>query len=188
MTLRSSLLPAVRRFAAGIDISQREVRLVVLGQRVRAGGPVRVEFIAAAPLFAGAMAGAEIVNRSAVGSALREVFAQLPHECSAHALRCAMAMPASATLTTSAPLTQLASPRQSAMNSHALAVDRFIDEAPRHALSTCRWTIRWRNMVCRRCRVACSPACPMTPPPRAANRPATIHARTTQARTPLRGR
>lgn len=155
MALRNSLLSAVRRFAAGIDIGQQEVRLLVLSQRTRVGGPVRLEFVATVPLFSGAMAGAEIVNRSVVGSALREVFAQLPRECATHLLRCAMAMPASATLTAAVPLNQLTSNRQAAVGSHALAalepavmaeaeriagierhalaVDWFIDDSPRNA-------------------------------------------------------
>jgi Tfp pilus assembly PilM family ATPase len=158
MAFKHSLL-AVRRFAAGIDLAQREVRLVVLSRRLCEGGQVRLECLAAAPLFPGAMAGAEIVNRSAVGGGLRDVFAQLPGECSAHVLRCAMAMPASATLVTSVPLSRFASSGHSARQSatashaltslepavmaaaervagierHALAVDWFIDESPQRA-------------------------------------------------------
>jgi Tfp pilus assembly PilM family ATPase len=153
MALRNSLMSAVRRFAAGIDIGQQEVRLVTLSQRVRSGGPVRLECVAIEPLFAGAMAGAEIVNRGAVGSALRALFAQLPRECRTHVLRCAMAMPASATMTISIPMAQLASTSRSiagdhalaalepavmaeaervaGIERHALAVDWFIEESPR---------------------------------------------------------
>ncbi|HXZ10377.1 MAG TPA: pilus assembly protein PilM [Paraburkholderia sp.] len=152
MRLRSALLPAVRRFAAGIDVGQREVRLVVLSRGLRGSGLVRLEFIASAPLFPGAMAGPEIVNRSAAGDALRDVFSQVPAACSMHTLRCAMAMPASATLTTSVPLSRLGSSPRAAgdrhtlaalepavmaeaervagIERHALAVDWFIDESP----------------------------------------------------------
>jgi Tfp pilus assembly PilM family ATPase len=149
MPIRNSLLSAVRRFAAGIDVSQREVRLAVLSRSV---GPVRVECLAAVPLAAGAMAGAEIVDRAAVASALIEALSQLPPACAKHPLHCAMAVPGSATTTASVALSQLmARPlggaplrtlagiepavlahaeRVAGIERNALAVDWFIDEAP----------------------------------------------------------
>lgn len=161
MAIRTSLLMSVRRFAAGIDISQQEVRLVVLSQRLRAGGPVRIEYVAAVPLAAGAMAGVEIVDRGAVTRALRDAFADLPRPCAAGALHCAMALPASITLMSSLPLARFATAgavaaggaqatgassraaleaavmseaeRIAGMERHALAVDWFVDGAPRRA-------------------------------------------------------
>ncbi|HEY3598982.1 MAG TPA: pilus assembly protein PilM [Paraburkholderia sp.] len=158
MVFRTSLVRAVRRFAAGIDISPQAVRLVVLSRRLRGDGPVRIECIASVPLRAGAMAGAEIVDRAAVAQAMCELFECLPTEHLAPSLRCAMAIPASATLTASVPLAQLA-PRNVSLNGshyvdrhllatlepavmteaeriagierHALAVDWFFDESPR---------------------------------------------------------
>jgi len=156
MAFKSSLLVKVRRFAAGIDVSPQAVRLVVLSQRLPVGGPLRVEYLAAVPLAAGAMAGVEIVDRGAVTRALRDVFAELPRACASRTLRCAMALPASATLMTSLPLARLSAagdveasegPSLAALESavlseaeriagierHALAVDWFVDRSPRGA-------------------------------------------------------
>jgi Type IV pilus assembly protein PilM len=156
MTFKSSLQLKVRRFAAGIDVSPQAVRLVVLSQRLPVGGLLRVEYLAAVPLAAGAMAGVEIVDRSAVTRALRDVFAELPRACASRALRCAMALPASATLMSSLPLARLSAagdveaadgPSLAALESavwneaeriagierHALAVDWFIERSPRGA-------------------------------------------------------
>ncbi|SEB22210.1 type IV pilus biogenesis protein PilM [Paraburkholderia sartisoli] len=155
MALRNAWMPVVRRFAAGIDIGQQEIRLVVLSQRGGSGSPVRLEFIAVEPLFTGALAGAEIVNRAAVGTALRALVAQLPRDLSTHLFRCAMAMPASATMTTSVPMANLAAShrpfvgdhalaalepavmaeaeRVAGIERHALAVDWFIDDSPQRS-------------------------------------------------------
>jgi Tfp pilus assembly PilM family ATPase len=156
MAFGSSLLVKVRRFAAGIDLSPQAVRLVLLSQRVPVGGPVRVEYLATVPLAAGAMAGVEIVDRVAVVRALRDVFAELPRSCASGSLRCAMALPASATLMSSLPLAQLGgvsdltaatgaslavlesavlseAERIAGIERHALAVDWFIDRSPRRA-------------------------------------------------------
>ena len=99
------------------------------------------------------MAGTEIADRPAVARALRDAFAGLPHACATHALQCAMALPASATLTTTLPLTHLAAhsgcaepgghalaglepavmdeiERMAGLERHALAVDWFVDETP----------------------------------------------------------
>ncbi|CAG4919888.1 type IV pilus biogenesis protein PilM [Paraburkholderia saeva] len=155
MALRNSWMPVMRRFAAGIDIGQQEIRLVVLSQRAGNGRPVRLEFIAVEPLFAGALAGAEIVNRASVATALRALFAQLPRDISTHLFRCAMALPASATMTISVPMANLAAPRRSlagdpalaalepavmaeaervaGIERHALAVDWFADDSPQRS-------------------------------------------------------
>jgi Tfp pilus assembly PilM family ATPase len=158
MAFKSSLLVKVRRFAAGIDVSLQAVRLVVVSQRLPVGGPVRVEYLAAVPLATGAMAGVEIVDRAAVTRALREVFAELPRACASHTLRCAMALPASATLMSRLPLARLGAAcemgdlaaasgaslaavesavldeaeRIAGIERHALAVDWFVDRSPRH--------------------------------------------------------
>jgi Tfp pilus assembly PilM family ATPase len=142
-----------QRFAAGIDVGSRAVHLVVLSQRVRASAALRIEYVNSVPLAAGVVAGTEIADRHAVSRALRDAFAGLPRECAAQALQCAMALPASATLTTTMPLARLAAMSGSASNGghqlaelepavmneveriagierHALAVDWFVDEAP----------------------------------------------------------
>lgn len=151
MTFRNSLLIGARRFAAGIDVSGQAVRLVVLSRRARPTGRLRLEYVATLPLAAGAMEGAEIVDRHAVACALRDVFAGIPRACSPHALSCAMALPASATLVSSLPLTRLAvqsgvfgdygrdiaalepvvlveAERMAGIERAALAVDWFVDE------------------------------------------------------------
>ncbi|CAB3759272.1 pilus assembly protein PilM [Paraburkholderia humisilvae] len=159
MALKTSLQRAVRRFAAGIDVSPQAVRLVVLSRRVRGDEPVRIDCVASMPLRPGAMAGAEIVDRQAVAHALFELFDSLQIERVVLSLPCAMAIPGSATLTASVPLCQLAPllrrqgpppnaecpngdalaalepavlievERIAGIERHALAVDWYIDES-----------------------------------------------------------
>ncbi|MCX4165752.1 MULTISPECIES: pilus assembly protein PilM [Paraburkholderia] len=151
MAFRNSLLLPARRFAAGIDVGSLSLRLVVLSSRSRRDGVVRLEHVAIAPLTAGAMAGAEIVDRAAVARALRDLFSGLPSVCTAATLRCAMGLPASATLMATMPLAQLGAgavrsvrrhalgelepavlveaERIAGIERHALAVDWFIDDA-----------------------------------------------------------
>lgn len=153
---RNSLLMAVRRFAAGIDVGPQAARLVVLSRRTRGVDAVRLEYVAAEPLAAGAMAGIEIVDRGAVSRALRNLFAGLPRACANRTLRCAMALPGSATLMSSLPLPGFSAAggrvmadattltameaevmseaeRVAGIERHALAVDWFIDDSPRCA-------------------------------------------------------
>lgn len=156
MTFKSSWLQSVQigaqRFAAGIDVSSQAVRLVVVSQRARASAALHIEYVCTVPLAAGAIAGTEITDRHAVARGLHDAFAGLPRECRTHALRCAMALPASATLTTTLPLARLAAmsgcgssgghqlaelepavmsevERIAGIERHALAVDWFVDEA-----------------------------------------------------------
>ncbi|MBC8729114.1 pilus assembly protein PilM [Paraburkholderia sp. UCT2] len=156
MAYKNSWLQAVRegrqRFAAGIDVGSQNVRLVVVSQRAR--GALHLEHMSTVPFAAGTMAGAEIVDRQAVARALRDAFAGLPRVCATHALRCAMAVPSSATLTTTVPLARLAAQsdceaedggvalaglapavmgeaeRIAGLERHALAVDWYVDETP----------------------------------------------------------
>ncbi|TKC90786.1 pilus assembly protein PilM [Trinickia terrae] len=151
MPIRDTLLPVKRRFAAGIDLSPREVRLAVLSVRGRGAAPVSVEGLVAAPLAGGAMAGAQIVDREAVAAALAAAFAQLPPACATRKMTCAMAVPGSATVVASVALSRLApgkpratraqalagveqavmaeAERVAGIERHALAVDWFIDDA-----------------------------------------------------------
>ncbi|HEX7936160.1 MAG TPA: pilus assembly protein PilM [Paraburkholderia sp.] len=157
MTLRNSWLEAVQagaqRFAAGIDVGSQNVRLVVVSQRARACASLQIEYVCTVPLAANAMAGAEIADRHAVARALRDAFAGLPQSCAAQSLRCAMAVPASATLTTTVPLARLVAQsgcaddgghelaelepavmseveRIAGLERHALAVDWFVEDNP----------------------------------------------------------
>src|SRR5471032_1018910 len=106
--LRGSVLSVTRRFAAGIDISERAVRLAVVSKRLQANRPVCVERLEEVPLVAGVVIAGDFIDRQAVTAALREAFSRLPARGSLRSLRCAMALPASATLTTRVPLAQLA--------------------------------------------------------------------------------
>ncbi|MBW0449718.1 pilus assembly protein PilM [bacterium M00.F.Ca.ET.228.01.1.1] len=157
MTIRSSWLQAVQagmqRFAAGIDVSSQDVRLVVVSRRVRASASLQIEYMRTVALPANAMAGIEIADRQALARALRDAFAGLPHLCATSALRCAMAVPASATVMATLPLARLAAQsgcaedgghelgelepavmseveRIAGLERHALAVDWFVDERP----------------------------------------------------------
>jgi Tfp pilus assembly PilM family ATPase len=146
MGIGNSLLVAVRRYAAGIDVGPHAVRIVVLSQRTRGRMPPRLEYLAAVPLAEGALAGAEIVERNAVVRALRTLLAGLPRALASQAPGCAMALPASATLVSRVPFARLAttgveagSPnaleaavqgeaeRIAGIERHALAVDWFVD-------------------------------------------------------------
>lgn len=97
MLMKNKLLSAVRRFAAGIDVSPREVRLVIASRRRRGGVPVRVEWLGAAPLAAGAMSGAHLIDRAAVAAALSSLCARWPRRRAMRGMRCAMAIPGGAT-------------------------------------------------------------------------------------------
>jgi Tfp pilus assembly PilM family ATPase len=108
MGLVKPILLGARRFAAGIDVASRGVTLAVLSRRLFGATPVRVEWLASAPLPREAMAGVEIVDRAAVVESLRSLFGELPRECASAAMRCAMALPASATLVATVPLARLA--------------------------------------------------------------------------------
>ncbi|HEY4801782.1 MAG TPA: pilus assembly protein PilM [Paraburkholderia sp.] len=108
MGFGNPVLLGARRFAAGVDLGARNVTLVVLSQRIVGAGPVRLEWLAGAPLAREVMAGVEIVDRAAVVEALRSVFGELPRACAAASMRCAMALPTSATLVATVPLARLA--------------------------------------------------------------------------------
>jgi Tfp pilus assembly PilM family ATPase len=108
MGFGSSVLLGARRYAAGVDLGARGITLVVLSQRIVGAGPVRLEWLASAPLAHEAMMGAEIVDRAAVVGALRDVFSELPRGCAGASLRCAMALPVSATHIATVPLARLA--------------------------------------------------------------------------------
>src|SRR5262249_38304529 len=116
MAFGNSWLQAVQsggqRFAAGIDISSQNVRLIVLSQRSRARSSLHLEYMNTVPLAASAMVGNEITDRQAVARALRDAFAGMPRVCAAQALQCAMAVPASITMTTTVPLARLAAQSQ----------------------------------------------------------------------------
>jgi Tfp pilus assembly PilM family ATPase len=94
--LGGALLNVTRRFAAGIDISERAVRLVVVSKRLQANRPVCIERLEMVPLEAGVVIGSDFVNRPAIAEALREAFSRVPARGSLKNLRCAMALPASA--------------------------------------------------------------------------------------------
>ncbi|MBB3260446.1 Tfp pilus assembly PilM family ATPase [Paraburkholderia bannensis] len=110
MGLLNPLLLGARRYAAGVDVHARGVTLVVLSQRVFGGGPLRIEWLGRVPLAREALAGAEIVDRAALVTALQAAFGAMPRACAEAALRCAMALPTGATLMASVPLARL-SPR-----------------------------------------------------------------------------
>jgi Tfp pilus assembly PilM family ATPase len=102
------ILLGARRFAAGVDVAPRGVTLTVLSRRLFGAGPVRIEWLASEPLAREAMAGADILDRPAVVEALRRLFGQLPRACAGASMRCAMALPTSATLVATMPLAHLA--------------------------------------------------------------------------------
>ncbi|MBN3755077.1 pilus assembly protein PilM [Paraburkholderia sp. Tr-20389] len=153
MALKDSLRMAMRRQAVGIDVGAQAVRLVVLSCSGRKMGPVRIECVALEPLAPGAMAGAEIVDRQAVARALCAAFGSVPPQCVSAALRCAMAIPGSATFTAHLPGSQVSGPprpsaslepavlmeaeRVAGIERHALAVDWYVEDTPPHLGAVC---------------------------------------------------
>lgn len=97
MLMRRKLLSAARRFAAGIDVSAREVRLVIASRKRRGAHPVRVEWIGAAPLPTGAMSGMHIVERALVTEALASLCARWPRQLPMRGMPCSMAVPGDTT-------------------------------------------------------------------------------------------
>jgi Tfp pilus assembly PilM family ATPase len=110
--LRGSVLTVTRRFAAGIDINEEAVRLAVVSKRLQANRPVCVERLEEVRLEPGAVVGGDFIDRAAISAALREAFSRLPARGALRSLRCAMALPASATLTTRVPLARLSQTSQ----------------------------------------------------------------------------
>lgn len=105
--LRGSVVTVTRRFAAGIDITERAVRLAVVSKRLQANRPVCVERLEEIPLAPGIVIAGDIIDRGAIVDALREAFSRLPSRGSLRSLRCAMALPASATVMIKVPLDRL---------------------------------------------------------------------------------
>jgi Tfp pilus assembly PilM family ATPase len=93
MQMRNTPLPPTRRFAAGIDIGPREVRLVIASRARRARWPVGVEWIGAAPLAAGALRGGQVVDQAAVAAALSSLCARWPRRRAMRGMPCTMAAP-----------------------------------------------------------------------------------------------
>jgi len=176
--------PERRRFAAGADVSAGGVTLVIVSRGARAGAPVRIEWIAHAPLPREAVLGGEVVDRLALTDALREVFLAVPRRCHAAALRCAMALPAGATVVASLPLARfpdlaacvqgdarmLASlepmvleeaERITGIERHELAVDWRLDPEPLQpddglAVHACRLTITSASRQHLEARIECA--------------------------------
>jgi len=113
--LRGTMLTVTRRFAAGIDVSEDAVRLAVLSRRLKRDSTVCVEHLDSVPLTPGAVVGCDFVDRAAVIAALREAVGRLPQNGAWRGLRCAMGLPASATVTARVPLARL-------MDTHGAAV------------------------------------------------------------------
>jgi Tfp pilus assembly PilM family ATPase len=74
---------------------------------LRANAAVCVEHLEFVPLPSGTVIDGDFVDRAAIVSALREAFGSLPGGGASRALRCAMGLPASATITTQVPLARL---------------------------------------------------------------------------------
>lgn len=107
MSLLNPLLLNARRHAAGVDVSARGITLVVLSEPLFGGGPLRIEWLARAPLGREVLSGAEIADRTALAAALAALFGALPRACAQAGLRCAMALPTGATLLATVPLARL---------------------------------------------------------------------------------
>lgn len=98
MLMRNTLPSSSCRFAAGIDVSPYEVRLVIAGRARRDEWPVVVEWMGAAPLAAGVMSGAHLVDRAAVSAALSLLCARCASQRAMRAMPCAMAIPSAAVI------------------------------------------------------------------------------------------
>lgn len=131
MLIETRWMPAMRRFAAGIDLSERELRLVVVSRCIRPLAASRVEWLGAEPLPSSAMASGHIADVRAIAAALAALLGRWPAACTVRALPAAMAVPGSLTWIASMPLPQLraglpgargtgvADPLESAARAHA---------------------------------------------------------------------
>jgi hypothetical protein len=93
MLMRNISPSPARRFAAGIDVGPREVRLVIVSRTRREKWPVGVEWMGVAPLPAGVMCGVHLVDRAAVSAALSSLSARWPRRRAMRSMSCAMAVP-----------------------------------------------------------------------------------------------
>ncbi|MBN3812978.1 pilus assembly protein PilM, partial [Paraburkholderia sp. Ac-20347] len=107
MSLLNPLLLNARRHAAGVDVSARGITLVVLSEPLFGGGPLRIEWLARAPLGREVLSGAEIADRAGLAAALRERFGALRRACVQAGLRCAFERTSGARLLATVPLARL---------------------------------------------------------------------------------
>ena len=152
--LRGSVVTVTRRFAAGTDITERAVRLAVVSKRLQANRPVCVERLEEVLLPRGAVVSGDFVDGAAISAALREAFSRRPARGALRSLRCAMALPASATLTTRVLLEKLSNVRQKpgrdprgVLEPAVLAEAERVAGIERGALSV-DWSIYERNDGC----------------------------------------
>ncbi|KNH09086.1 Type IV pilus biogeneis protein PilM [Candidatus Burkholderia brachyanthoides] len=111
-TLQGSILKVVRRYAAGIHVSEDAVRIAIVSRRIAAASAsVCVDRLECAPLPEGAVVNGDFVDRAPIVAALREAFGRLPVRGPWRLLRCSMGMASAATFTASVPLMQLIEPR-----------------------------------------------------------------------------
>lgn len=105
--MRKTLTLNGRRFAAGIDINPKGVRVVVMSRWLAGPAGPCVEHIGIAPLPLEAMAGPELLDPPAVSDAIIQALGTFYTPRSAASLRVAMAIAPSATLVTTVPRAQL---------------------------------------------------------------------------------
>jgi len=96
-----------RRYAAGIDINAKGIRLVVMSRRLMGPPELCVEHIGIAPLSDEAMAGPELIDPAAVSCSIVSALGTFYSPRVAASLRVAMAIAPSATLIASVPRAQL---------------------------------------------------------------------------------
>jgi Tfp pilus assembly PilM family ATPase len=142
---KNTLLSAKRRFAAGIDVGPREVRLVVVSRKRRSELPLRVEWIGAAPLPLGAMSGPQLVDRAVVAAALSSLCARWPRRRAMRGMPCAMAIPGGATAIATCALDTLALSHGRAPGEIDALDPVMLDEAERlYGLERDALSIDWR--------------------------------------------
>jgi hypothetical protein len=138
MPMRGCLLKVVRRFAAGIDVGQCEVRLVVMSRKLLGEPCERVEHAARAPLPPGAMLGAELAEPVALTRALASLLDGVPNSRPAQGLRCVMALPPAASVVGHATLAELSPFDAASEHAHAAARARRAHAATAEGGARCR--------------------------------------------------
>jgi len=116
-----------RRYAAGIDVNPKGVRVVVMSRRLTGQVELCVEHLGIAPLSGEVMAGPELLDPAAVSYAIINAFGSFYSPRIAASLRVAMAIAPSATLVSSVPRSQLDP-----------AADSFASPASRASNAGCR--------------------------------------------------
>lgn len=96
--MRISMASVARRFALGIEVGSKQLRVMVLSRRLLAAAQIRIEHIGVCALPIGMVAGADFMDPAVIAAALTEALLACRCKRALSAARVAMALPATAAL------------------------------------------------------------------------------------------